>query len=321
MSAHTHAVTTVLGADPLDRPGIVDAHTHVWVAPVPGAAPGAPRLDDPEAIAEELSEFAAAGGAALIDCQPPGAGRDAGRLVELSRRSGVAIVASTGFHLPVYYAPERSPWRADPEVLLARLLDELLVGLEGPDGVRLPARAGAVKAAHPGYLDPDVRRMFEVAARAATTAGVLLLIHTERGAGVEELAEMLLAIPMAADDVILCHTDKRPDRGLHRTLAETGFLLEYDTFMRSKYVPEERLWPLLEAMLADGHERAVACGLDLADQSQWRYGGDPYGPRAWDAAIVPAMRARGFSEEQITRLTGGNVRERLRTSGPAEVAA
>lgn len=319
LDKRVHPVATVLGDDPLDRAGIVDAHTHVWVVPPPGAQPKAPRLDDADAITAELADFAAAGGAALIDCQPPDAGRDARRLVEISRRSGVAIVASTGFHLPIYYAPERSPWSAAPEALLERMLGELLIGLEDRGGDRLVAKAGVIKAAYPGFLDAHVRNMFEVAAEAATSAGVLLLIHTERGKGVENLAELLLSLPMAAHDVILCHTDKRPDRGLHRSLAESGFLLEYDTFMRPKYQPGERLWPLLETMVGDGYEESVACGLDLADQSLWRYGGDAHGLRAWDRMIVPEMRSRGFREAQITALIGGNIRGRLCASGAAQL--
>jgi phosphotriesterase-related protein len=312
---------TVLGPDPFDRPGIIDAHTHVWIDPVPGAEPGAPVLDDASAVAEELADFGARGGAAVIDCQPPGAGRDAERLVDLSRRSGVAVVASTGFHLDRYYAREHSPWHADPEQLRGRMVAELCDGLEAARGARLDARAGAIKAAHPGYLDDTVRGLFAAAADAANTAGVLLLVHTERGEGLEPLAEFLLEFPMRARNVILCHTDKRPDTGLHRTLAEAGFLLEYDTFMRSKYEPAQRLWPLLDSMLADGYGEAIACGLDSAGAPMWRHGGDRHGLRAWTDVIVPQMQARGYDEAQIAALTGGNVRARLTTSGAPEVAS
>jgi phosphotriesterase-related protein len=122
---------------------------------------------------------------------------------------------------------------------------------------------------------------------------------------------------MPTRDVILCHTDKRPNRGLHQALAENGFLLEYDTFMRSKYDPELHVWPLLEAMIESGHEDAIAIGLDLADRTQWRFGGDRHGMGAWRRTIVPGMRRRGLDEPAIARLCGGNVRSRLLHSGGA----
>lgn len=310
-----HDAITVLGPRSLPDEGIVDAHAHLWVAPVDGVGADAPRLDDEAAILAELRGFAREGGRMVIDCQPLGAGRDARRLAALSRDSGVAVIASTGFHLPRYHDPSASPWDAEPAALRERLLAELRDGLEDGSGGRLAFRAGAVKAAHPGRLDARTAAMLEAAASAATAAGVLMSIHTERGARVEGLVDCLLDLPMATQDVILCHTDKRPDRGLHRALAEDGFLLEYDTFMRSKYDPARHAWPLLERMLEDGHVDSVAVGLDLADHAQWRYGGDRYGMAAWQRAILPEMRRRGFGEPAVAALTGGNIRARLRASG------
>ena len=315
MSLAPHEAVTVLGRRPLAESGIIDAHAHLWIERVAGVSGGAPVLDDEPAIVAELRAFARDGGRAVIDCQPLGAGRDGQRLISLSRASGVAVIACTGFHLPAYHDPRRSPWDADPGELRERLLAELRDGLEDGAGGRLDARAGAVKVAHRGRLDRRMKAMLEAAASAAAEAGVLLCIHTERGRGAGELGEWLFDLPMETRDVILCHTDKRPDRGLHRALAENGFLLEYDTFMRPKYDPDRHVWPLLEAMLEDGHEHAVAVGLDLADRSQWRFGGDRHGMAAWRTTIVPEMRRRGIDAPVIARLCGGNVRSRLCGSG------
>jgi 5-phospho-D-xylono-1,4-lactonase len=310
-----HPTTTVLGPRKLDAEWIIDAHGHVWIDPVPGGSPDAPQLHDEAAIVGDLHEFAASGGQAIVDCQPPGAGRNAARLIGLAQATGITLVASTGFHLPRYYAPERSPWHGDADRLVSAFLAELGEGMEDGRGGRLPARAGAVKSAHLGTLDDDSRRLFEAAVCAARGAGVLLVIHTERGAGVEELCEFLRELAMPPQDVVLCHVDKRPDFALHRELARAGFLLEYDTFLRPKYAPELHVWPLLEQMLADGRDQAIACGLDLADWTLWRFGGNPHGMRAFVEVILPGLRERGASEAQVRRLTGGNIAERLSTSG------
>jgi 5-phospho-D-xylono-1,4-lactonase len=321
VSLDAHPITTVLGPRALEGEGLVDAHGHVWVGPVRGGPSDAPRLDDQPAIRAELEAFAAAGGQAVIDCQPPGAGRDASRLTQLARATGVALVACTGFHLPRYYAADRSPWCSDPGALEAQFIDELRKGMKDSEGPRLSPRAGAIKAAHPGGLGADVRRMFEAAVAAAISSGVMLVIHTERGAGVERLAEFLLDLGMSSQDVMLCHVDKRPDISLHRELAQAGFLLEYDTFLRPKYAPAERVWPLVEAMLVHGHEDAIACGLDLADRGLWRFGGDPHGMCGLADVVVPGLRERGASDRQVQYMTGGNVRARLRSSGTRSAAA
>jgi phosphotriesterase-related protein len=139
----------------------------------------------------------------------------------------------------------------------------------------------------------------------------MLVVHTERGAGVEELADFLLGLDMSSQDVMLCHLDKRPDLGLHRELARAGFLLEYDTFLRPQYHPQDNVWPLLDAMLADGLEESVACALDLADHRGWRFGGDPVGMAGLPDVVAGGLRKRGADDDQVARLVGANVTERL----------
>jgi phosphotriesterase-related protein len=313
-------ITTVLGPRPLRGDGIVDAHGHLWISRVVGGAPDAPVLDDEPAIRGELAAFGQAGGTAVIDCQPGGCGRDVAALARLATGTGVAIIAATGFHLPGYYPAGHSPWDREPEALADHFLTELRVGADGRRGEGA-IRAGVVKAAHPGRLGDAERGMLAAAATAAAAAGTVLLIHTERGAGVEELADFLLGLDLSSEDVMLCHVDKRPDRGLHRELAQAGFLLEYDTFLRPKYDPHNNVWPLLDAMIAGGLEGSVACALDLADRSLWRFGGDPVGMAGLPTVVTGGLRERGAGDELIARLTGGNVTARLHAAAGRSVAA
>ncbi len=91
----TH-LTTVTGPLPACDIGVAEAHGHLWIdAPVPDA----PTLTDEPAAATELALFRAAAGTLVVDCQPGGCGRDGRALARLSARSGVAVVAATGFHL------------------------------------------------------------------------------------------------------------------------------------------------------------------------------------------------------------------------------
>jgi len=159
------AVETVLGPRELPLGGLVDAHGHVWISPPPGVPGDAPVLDREDAIRGELDAFAAAGGAAVVDCQPPGAGRDARRLAALSESTGVAIVASTGFHLRRWHGDGPSVWTQDADAAHGRFLAELTDGLSEHGGV-LPARAGTVKAAHPGHRDRATEALLAAAVAA-----------------------------------------------------------------------------------------------------------------------------------------------------------
>ncbi|MFR1989782.1 MAG: hypothetical protein ACLS3C_06875 [Oscillospiraceae bacterium] len=54
---------------------------------------------------QELLDYRAAGGSTIVDAQPVGCNRMTKELVQLSRDSGVQIVASTGFTRTVSILP------------------------------------------------------------------------------------------------------------------------------------------------------------------------------------------------------------------------
>ncbi|RIK12691.1 MAG: hypothetical protein DCC51_16715, partial [Anaerolineae bacterium] len=97
---------TVLG--PVDKGalGVVDAHSHLYIAPVAGGPSDAPVLVGETGVGRELATFRAAGGGAVVDCQPGGCGRDGRVLRRLSERTGVHVIAATGFHRRRYYPPD-----------------------------------------------------------------------------------------------------------------------------------------------------------------------------------------------------------------------
>jgi 5-phospho-D-xylono-1,4-lactonase len=239
----TATVMTVLGPAAPHTLGVTDAHSHAWIEPVAGADPAAPRLDDMPLLAARLAAFAAAGGGALIDCQPGDCGRNGNRLAQLSHQTGVQIVACTGFHLRHYYGPVAPLWDMTAEQACDYLETEIRDGLAETRGTDRPVWPGFMKIAAEATLAACPRRLFEAAAQASVRTGYAIEIHTERGADVEAILSFFRGQGVAANRLVFCHIDKRPDFGLHRELVEEGVLLEYDTFFRPKYAPEEHVWP------------------------------------------------------------------------------
>jgi predicted metal-dependent phosphotriesterase family hydrolase len=104
-------VETVLGPVTAHELGEVDAHEHVFLrTPV---NPGDEFLDADKAAAE-LQRVAASGIRTVVDLTPVGLGRHPGQLAELSRTSGIHIVAATGFHRSAHYPAAHWARHAEP---------------------------------------------------------------------------------------------------------------------------------------------------------------------------------------------------------------
>jgi phosphotriesterase-related protein len=296
---------TVTGLVPLENIQVADGHGHVWISPPQGvAAEWQLPLDEPRLIEAELKNFRSAGGDTIMDCQPGGCGRDAKMLAKLSEASQIYIAAVTGFHLQRYYPPDYWLWQAAEEEAAAYFVDELTTGARESDGA-VPVTA--IKVGYEGQLKGQSRVLFEAAAEAARQTGATLLFHTEAGQNVEALPPFFEDRGVACRQLYLCHVDKRPDIGLHRELAQAGALLGYDTFVRSKYKPEQHVWPLLKEMVRLGWVDNIAIGLDLAQANMWRnFGGQPGLVYLVDT-LIPRLRAEGITDEIITGLTGQNV--------------
>jgi phosphotriesterase-related protein len=301
----------VLGELPYEQLGITDAHNHAWIGQVAGADPSAPVLDDFDRIREELCRFQAAGGSGLLDCQPAFCGRDARQLARLSQQSGVHIVACTGFHRARYYPPEAPIFSMSAGQCASLFLRELSISVAETEDAPEPIRAGFIKIALEERWANTPQAALEGAAEAARQSGALVEIHTEKGALAEKAVLFFEAHGVAPGRLVLCHMDKRPNLSLHKELARYGVALEYDTFYRPKYRPEENLWPLIAGMVAEGLSAHVTLATDMAEAAMYQSIGNGPGLASLPGEIRSRLQAMGIDETSIRRMLGENIARRL----------
>jgi phosphotriesterase-related protein len=255
----------------------------------------------------------------MIDCQPGGCGRNGEALAQVAAVSGVHIVGCTGFHLRKYYPPDAWIWKQSTQVAGDYFIQDLTQGMEECQEFETPVLAGFIKLACESTLDRTPAALLEAAVHASRVTGSAIEIHTEKGGDVEAIIEFFLNRGLQPSRLVICHIDKRPDFGLHRSLAERGLLLEYDTFYRPKYEPEKHLWPLLEQMASAGLAGSIALATDMAESNQWRrYGGSP-GLAGALTQIKSRLESQGFEERSIRAMMGGNISQRLARSIPRPV--
>ncbi|MCX6056188.1 MAG: hypothetical protein NTZ74_14995 [Chloroflexi bacterium] len=304
-------VRTVQGPLSFEQLGITDAHNHLWIAPVAGADPRGPVLNEFSKILEELTEYKNSGGNSLLDCQPEGCGRDGNQLFALSENSGVNIIACTGFHLKKYYPENHWLWKIRSQKVCDFLCSEMEQGLFETLQSPAPVKAGFIKIALEATWSESPRAALEGAAYAAVKSKSLLEIHTEKGSLAEKACIYLTDLGVLPQQLVLCHMDKRPDLGLHREFARLGVLLEYDTFYRPKYSPEKNLWPLLEQMIQAGFADRITLATDMAESNLYHSIGGGPGLHRFPGEIQNQLREIGVAKTAVLQLLGGNISRRL----------
>ena len=299
---------TVTGDIDVSAAGFCYAHEHIIIDPsfttfcFPDFL-----LDSVEKACLDVREFQQAGGQTLVDSMPCGGGRNAVKLAEISRATGVYILCPTGLHLPKYYPPGHWGQKLSAGELAKLFVADIQDGIDladynGPAIERGGEKAGLIKIAT-GQKEPNKyeRKVFAAAVEAHKMTGAPILTHTEQGAGALEQVELLRSLGAALGHVVLSHTDRAPEISYHKETLSTGVMLEYDSAFRWPAEPAHHN-PTLELvveMFAAGFGRQILLGMDAARQKYWHaYGGTP-GIVYLLQEFIPLLRQRGLSEEDI----------------------
>ena len=261
-----------------------------------------PSVDD--AVAE-LEPCVEAGAGTMVDAMPAAGGRHPARLADISRRTGMHILATTGLHTPKYYVHHPFATGASVEQLAALFIGDVEEGIDrydytGPVVERTDHRAGVIKVATTEVgVDDRARRVFEAATVASTTTGAPILTHTEDGAKAAEQVEEFHRLGFPLRRVVISHTDKTMDFGYHRSLLESGVYLEYDQALRQDPAdPKGTAW-LVARAAEEGFLDQITLGTDGARRTLWStFGGAP--GLAWmRTGFLDKLRGHGLTDQQI----------------------
>jgi len=186
-------VNSVTGPVELDATGIILAHEHLVIdyGQMRGEAPPVASHEEDACVAA-MALAHEAGVRVVVDCTPPGYGRDLALLRTVSRRSGVVIVASTGTFCEQWHP--QPPWvqRSSRSELAAAFVAELR------------RECGVIKVAISAVPTSNELRALDAAADAHRETGARIVCHTTGGFGVEALQRLVAAgVPSGA--VLVSH--------------------------------------------------------------------------------------------------------------------
>lgn len=285
------------------------------------------RLLDRDVAVTELGLYTASGGRTIVDVTPIGIGRDPEGLRDIAERSGVNVVMGCGYYYRDYHPPHLA------SASITELADTMIKDLtEGVDDTGI--RAGVIGEIGLSWpMDPVEESVLRAAVIAQAETGVGLLIHP--GHGEKSPFEVMRIVESAGgqtDRVVMGHLDRTlfSIKDL-LSLAETGCYLEFDLFgqemshypighQTSRY-PVQLDKPVdmpndatrvdyVVDLVAHGYLEKILIAQDLCNKTSLRtYGGEGYS-HILDH-IVPLMRSKGLTEEQIHVITVNNPRDAL----------
>lgn len=302
-------VNTVLGAIPTEALGIVAFHEHIGYG-MPGSELDQKWWKSPEQRYEEtvpkLRRFHELGGGTFVDATGICNGRDVDYYKSLSAKTGVHIVACTGFvggdTALAHFA------RANVEYLTDQFVHEITVGI-GKSG----AKAGIIKVgvSRGGRMTDLDKRIYRAAARAAKLTGVPIMTHLAIDA--EPAIDIITDEGLPLDRVVFGHVDDgvNADKTKDTWIAEQGGRIGFDTFGYETELPDPPFWARPRKERLDhflrfiGQPGNLAKVLASADAN--------CSPLGWPGVkghtvnyifedLIPDLRAAGVDEATITTI-------------------
>lgn len=309
-------VNTVLGPVSTEELGFVAVHEHIGYG-MPGCELDSRWWKTPqERYAEtvpKLRAFHEYGGGTFVDATGICNGRDVDYYKSLSAKTGVHIVACTGFvggdtALPFFA-------RASVDYLTLQFVHEITVGI-GDTG----SRAGVIKVgvSRGGRMTDLDKRIYRAAARAALSTGVPILTHLAIDA--ESAIAIFREEGLPLDRVLFGHADDgvNAEKTRDTWIAEQGGRVGFDTFGYETELEDPPFWARPRKERLDHFLRFIDQHLDKALASA----DANCSPLGWPGVkghtvnyifedLIPDLRKSGVEEATITRLFVDNPAEFL----------
>ncbi|MER8880807.1 hypothetical protein [Mesorhizobium sp. M0684] len=255
-------VQTVTGLIPVDRLGRTLIHEHLFIA-FPGAwfDPLA-KFDRAECIEEAVQRLvqlcAEHRVRSIVDPCPIELGRDVTLMKEVSEKSGVHIVCTTGFYyeemgLPVY-------WRARTVSEIAELyVREITHGI-GDTGVK----AGAIKVSTGApVVTANEEKFLAAACMAQKETGVPIITHTTDGCAGPQQQQLIATGGVAAHHSLIGHSCCNVDPDYHRRIVDAGSYIGFDQIGAFVFQPDDVRADNLAKLVRDGFRTQVMMSMDL----------------------------------------------------------
>lgn len=318
-------IQTTTGTATPEELGRTLVHEHVLVG-YPGweLDAKAPRFKRAEAMTravDQMQELLDLGCNTFVDPCPMDLGRDVVFLAELSQKSGMRIICTTG----AYFEAQGNTFtfkQLPVEDITEIYIKEIEEGI-GDTGIK----AGAIKIATGlRIVSQYERKLVTAGARAAKATGVPIISHTEEATCGHDQIDIVTGEGVPAGQLLVGHSDGTSDHWYRHALAERGAYVGFDRFGISMFQPDEVRIEGIMKLVNGGHLERILVSHDSI--MCWLGRPLPYAKRFEDMLaqlpkwrsthifreILPRLREAGLDERQIETIMVDNPR-RLFSAG------
>lgn len=270
--------------------------------------PHADRKTRYETCLKHMQASKAAGVDSLVECSTPEMGRDVELMRELSEKTGMNIIASTG----LYARRPAGYWmRRTAEEMAELFVHELEQGV-GSTGIRCGQIKTALEAVDLTDYESTVLR---AAAMAHKATGAPIMIHVEEEGGLAAL-ELLTSEGVPGSKIVIAHAETTADmRYLLKILEGYGAYVGFDRFGLDLMQRDDVRHAMVAALCIMGFADRIQishdfpCFMHGRDVDRWKANADKV--RNWNfvyvpTEVIPRLREVGVREEDIRQMTVGN---------------
>jgi phosphotriesterase-related protein len=285
------------------------AHEHLLVDFIGADSTGYHRWNKDSVVSKimpYLTEIKNMGYKTIVECTPAYLGRDPELLKMLGEQSGLQFITNTGYYGAVggKYLPKHA-WDETAEQLAERWIQEVNNGIEGtgvyPGFIKIAVEGGPLEQIH--------RKIVSAAALTHISTGLAIMSHTGPSVPAFQQLEILKNHGVHPSAFIWTHAQNEPDFQRIAEAAKRGAWIAFDGFSSKDL---ERYTEFIVFMKKQGLLDRILISHDAG----WYRPGEPGGGsfRGFtdiENLLVPALREKGVSQQDIYQLLVLNPKEAL----------
>lgn len=282
------------------KPGYTLMHEHIYIDLSKFKNNIDCKLDLKDSMIEEMKDIYKKGVRNIVELTNIGMGRNIEYLKEISEKTDMNIICSTGFYKSPYF-PEyiSSMSTKDIEKII---LKDILEGIDGSDvKAKIIGEIGTSK----NEMTDDEKKVFLASISASNKTNTPISTHLTLGTHAIYQAEFFKKNGMNMQNLIIGHVDLSGDIDMILKLLDYGVHISFDTVGKNSYYKDEDRAKMLKILEEKKLISKVFLSLDITRRSHLKSNGGIGYSYLFDT-FLPMLYKQGISEKSIELMLRNN---------------